>query len=96
MKSAVAQQHGYQGNICLPLRDATHTFGVLVMYAAEVHRTSAHGSGCCRKWPSTQDYDSRGQPMKSASAPASVTGLLTGIRGFDEITGGGLPRGPGR
>jgi PAS domain S-box-containing protein len=36
-----AQQRGYRSNICLPLRDATHTFGVLALYAAEVHRTSA-------------------------------------------------------
>ncbi len=36
-----AQERGYRGNICLPLRSATRTFGVLALYAGEVHRTSA-------------------------------------------------------
>jgi len=31
--------------------------------------------------------------MKKSTAPASVTKVLTGIQGFDEITRGGLPRG---
>jgi PAS domain S-box-containing protein len=38
---AVALRRGYRRNICLPLRDSTHTFGVLALYAAEVHQTSA-------------------------------------------------------
>ena len=36
-----AQARGYRGNICLPLRDATHTFGVLGLYSAGVSQTSA-------------------------------------------------------
>ena len=36
-----AQTRGYRGNICLPLRDATHTFGVLGLYSAGVNQTSA-------------------------------------------------------
>ena len=32
--------------------------------------------------------------MKSYSQQSSVTKVLTGIQGFDEITGGGLPLGP--
>jgi PAS domain S-box-containing protein len=36
-----AQQRGYRANICLPLRDATHTFGVLGLFSADVHQTSA-------------------------------------------------------
>jgi PAS domain S-box-containing protein len=35
-----AQTRGYRGNICLPLRDATHTFGVLGLYSAGVNQTS--------------------------------------------------------
>lgn len=36
-----AQQRGYRSNICLPLRDSTRTFGLLALYASEVHQTSA-------------------------------------------------------
>ena len=31
--------------------------------------------------------------MKIYSQPSAVTKVLTGIQGFDEITGGGLPSG---
>ncbi len=31
---------GYRGTVCLPLRDATRTFGVLVLYNAELKQTS--------------------------------------------------------
>jgi PAS domain S-box-containing protein len=38
---ALAQHRGYRGTICLPLRDATHTFGLVVLYTAEITETSA-------------------------------------------------------
>ncbi len=36
----LAQQHGYCGTICLPLRDTTRTFGLLVLYNAELKQTN--------------------------------------------------------
>jgi PAS domain S-box-containing protein len=38
---ASAQRRGYRGIICLPLRDAGHTFGILGLYSAEVKAISA-------------------------------------------------------
>ena len=35
---------GFHGMVCLPLKDATHTFGVLYLYASEVLQISAHES----------------------------------------------------
>jgi PAS domain S-box-containing protein len=37
---ANAQRLGYRGTVCLPLRDATRTFGLLVLYNAELKQTS--------------------------------------------------------
>ncbi|MEO8335968.1 MAG: PAS domain S-box protein, partial [bacterium] len=36
-----ARRRGYRGNIVLPLRDATRTFGLLSLYTGEVKHTSA-------------------------------------------------------
>jgi PAS domain S-box-containing protein len=36
-----ARQRGYRSSISLPLRDATHAFGVLGLFSADVHQTSA-------------------------------------------------------
>ncbi len=38
---SLAQQRGYRGIVSLPLRDATRTFGLLALYSADVHETSA-------------------------------------------------------
>jgi len=38
---SAARERGYCGVICLPLRDANRTFGVLGLYSAEVKTTSA-------------------------------------------------------
>jgi PAS domain S-box-containing protein len=37
---SIAQRLGYRGTVCLPLRDATRTFGLLVLYNAELKQTS--------------------------------------------------------
>lgn len=37
----LAKERGYLGTICLPLRDGARTFGLLVLYAAEIIEASA-------------------------------------------------------
>ncbi len=88
-----ARRHGYRGNIVLPLRDATRTFGVLSLYSSAVKHTSAEELALLQQMADDvafgiQHLRARLERNRLQSALATVAAgvsLATGTEFFEQL-----------